>query len=247
MVFPEIVQNIQFEFEEALIHNLAWTEGIITTDLLKKRNGLSASSAKQILDCAYRKGLLERTAPDSFKRKPPEQPKITSVFQHAAKSGLKPKSLVRSIDFMPASKEIARKLGLSENEPIYQQKRSRLINDLVVANQCNSIPACITPSLEKIDLENQSFQVILEKKYHAVVHAIQEDYSLAEPTPEDRQILDLQDNVKVVVVHRLSLSATSMPLVWADIHVNPDHFHLVEKLWPQGAKLLASQNKGGTT
>lgn len=247
MVISEKVQTKLFAFEEALIADHTLKSVSIDMRFLEEKYNLSKGNAQLILDCAFRKGLLEKTGSGCFMRKPPEKPRITSVFQHAAKSGLKPKSIVRSVELVQSTNSIAEKLRISKGALIYQQKRSRLIENHVVANQCNSIPFCVSPGLETLDLENQSFQVMLETKFHAVVNVIQEDYNLADPTAEDRLVLDLQENSKVVVVHRLSLSATNMPIVWADIHVNPVHFHLVEKLWPEGAQLLASLDKKGAS
>jgi len=231
----------QHSFEESLLTDPARQDEVFTPAILEDRYVLSSSDALMILKCAYRKGLLEKRPDGSFVRKPPEPPQITSVFQHAQKSGLKPISLVREVKLVPASKPMAEKLQLSEGAPVYEQIRSRLINDQVVANQHNTIPHCVTPNLEQMDLKARSFQVSLENDFHAVVHAIEETYRMASPTTEDQQILALDAAEQVLVVERLSLSTTEMPLVWADIHVNPAHFYLVEALWPKAKNLVNSE------
>ncbi len=228
----------QQQFEKALVDNEINNDDVLNIDYLRTEYGLSDYQAQVILDCAYRKGLLEQVSAGSFSRKEPSQPEIISVFQHAEKTGMKPISIVRSVELVPASASVAEKLALQEGAPIYQQRRSRLINDVVVANQTNSIPYCVTPDLESLDLKHRSFQVVLENKYHAVVHAIKEAFALAESTEEDREILGLADGEQVLLVQRLSLSANDRPLVWADIHVNPHHFQLVESLWPEAAKFV---------
>jgi len=245
IVISEKIEEQIFAFEEALIDEHALTGVAIDASFLEEKFKLSRKNAQLLVNCAFRKGLLEKVGSNCFIRKSPEKPRITSVFQHAEKSGLKPKSIVRSIELVQSDNQVAKKLKINKGALIYQQKRSRLIENLVVANQCNSIPFCVTPGLERLVLEDQSFQVMLETKFHAVVHSIQEDFALADPSDEDGLILNLQGKSKVVVVHRLSLSSTNIPLVWASIHVNPLHFHLVEKLWPEGAHLLASQDKEG--
>lgn len=232
--------EIQQKFEIDLINKEYEENKVFDPAFLISQFEISGVHSEKILSCAFRKGLLIRDSAGKFVRNIPSEPKITSVFQYAEKSGLRPTSIVRSVDLISASELVSKKLDLDPGIPIYVQKRSRLINESVVANQYNYIPFCITPDLHSLDLRQHSFQVILENKYHAVVHSIREEYKLANPTEEDQQILGLERGEEIVLVQRLSLSATDQPLVWADIHINPKHFHLVESLWPEAASLLRS-------
>ena len=228
----------QYKFEQQLILGQIDMNVKIDTSYLQAAFSISADEAHCILDCCYRKGLIIQSNNIYFSANHQKKQNISSVYQFTEKSGLKPKNIVRSVELIKPDKPTIKILQLSGEALIYQQKRTRLINDSIVANQCNYIPQCVTPGLEKFDLTNHSFQVLLEDHFHARVHTIREEYSLTYPSDEDCEILKLQRRDKIISVSRLSLSSNRKPLVWADIHVNPIHYSLVQKLWPQAKSLV---------
>lgn len=191
-----------------------------------------------VLASAYRKGLISSGKGNTYAVLGKDQPAIESVFQHADKSGLSPKSLVRAVEVILADAFVATQLKIEVGQPVYRQTRTRLINEELVANQNNYIPMEVCPGLETIDLTRKSFQVTLEGRFNAVIAEIDERFELVPATDEDRVILGLSNEASVLAVRRLSLSRTRMPLVWADIHVRIDRYHYVEKLWPKAAALL---------
>lgn len=217
----------------------------ITAAWLQSEFGLPAAEAEEVLACCYRKGLLEKIEGKDYRIKTFVKPNIFSVHQFAQSTGLKPRSVIRSVNLVAADLYMAEKLMLPVGALIYQQKRSRLINDLVVANQCNSIPQCVTLGLELLDLKDQSFQNVLENQYHAVVCSIEEEHALMPASQEDQAVLGLQGDEPVICIRRLSQSATGMPLVYAEIHLNPQDYHLVENLWPQAKHLMNTDGKRG--
>ena len=137
---------------------------------------------------------------------------------------------------------LAEKLELTEGAPVYRQVRTRLVDEQILANQYNFIPFEICPGLEGMDLSRRSFQVTLEKDFHTVITRINETYSLGDPIRDDAEILDLQTGDQVLIVERMSFSSSNMPLVYADIHVNPLQFHYVERLWPDAVEFVKSIN-----
>ncbi len=228
------LQLVEGDIKQSEPINAAW---------LQREFRITAAEAEKVLGCCFRKGLLDKTDDKNYRAKAVVKPNIFSVHQFAQSTGLKPRSIVRSVRLVAADEAMADKLMVPTGAPIYQQKRSRMIDDLVVANQCNSIPQCVTPGLEQLDLKDQSFQNVLENKYHAVVYSIEEDYTLPPASQEDRAVLGLQNDSRVICISRLSLSATDMPLVYAEIHLNPEHYHLVENLWPQARDLMNAESK----
>lgn len=231
-------RKLQESFEYALVSGKLEIGQIIRVDDVANQFDAESSSAKQILSAAYRKGLVEKQAEGQYRIIGKSKPEITSVFQHADKSGLKPKSIVRAVTLVPADEIVAKKLMVSVGDLVFRQTRTRLINDQVVANQYNFIPIEVCPGLEEVDLTRKSFQVTLEKRFHTVVVNIEENFTFAPGTLEDLEILGLSVGAKVLVVQRLSSSSSNMPLVWADIHVCTEHYHYVKALWPQAAGLL---------
>ena len=196
-----------------------------------------------VLNSSYRKGLLSRGEDGPYKVLGKSQSAVCSVFQHAAASGLSPKSVVRALKVIPAEKAVSEHLQVEVGQPVFCQTRTRLVNDEVVANQINYIPIEVCPTLEEVDLTRRSFQVTLNEDFNTVITKIEEQYEVVPAAGEDAAILGLGDGEDVLVVRRLSLSATDWPLVWADIHIRQDRFHYVEALWPQAAAMLRQGGK----
>lgn len=210
----------------------------LTISKLAKRYNQPVEKAAVILPTLVRKGLVEKIGQKAFSVFGLPSTEIESVFQYAQKSNLKPRTVVRSVTVIPADNQIAEKLAVPTGAAVFQQVRTRLVDEKILANQYNFIPYEVCPGLEHVDLSRRSFQVTLEEDYHTVVHHIEETYILDSPNRDDADILALNDATDVLVVQRMSYSASRMPLVFADIHVNPAMFHYVENLWPKAAKLV---------
>ena len=158
--------------------------------------------------------------------------------QYAQKSRLNPRTIVRDISVIEAGEALANKLDVPLGALVYQQVRTRLVDEQVLANQYNFIPFEICPGLEDVDLSHRSFQVTLEEDYHTVISRINEVYMLGDPMRDDTEILNLQAGDQVLIVERMSYSSSNMPLVYADIHVNPARFHYVASLWPDAEDIV---------
>jgi GntR family transcriptional regulator, trehalose operon transcriptional repressor len=230
--------DLQKKFEMDVVTGALSFGQLFGVSAFQNRYQADAKDAVLVLKSAYRKGLVSREQGETYTITGKSQSSVRSVFQHAAASGLSPKSVVRALKVVPADDAVAATLRVEIGQPVFCQTRIRLVNDEVVANQNNYIPIEVCPTLEEVDLSRRSFQVTLNEDFNTVITEIKEDYAIAAASGEDAAILGLDDGEEVLVVHRLSLSVTGLPLVWADIHVHKNRFHYVEKLWPQAALLL---------
>jgi hypothetical protein len=205
---------------------------------LQTRYHADQTDLSRVLFAAFRKGLIEKGAADAVGILGKGRSTIKSVFQHAARSGLSAKSIVRAVQVVPASALVARELGLVEGDSVFRQIRTRLVNGEIIANQNNYIPVEVCPGLETVDLTHVSFQETLEGRFHAVIAKIEEHFEIRPGSAQDVHVLGLQAGANVLVVQRLSLSSNQLPLVWADIHIRADRYHYVKELWPEAAALL---------
>ena len=206
---------------------------------LQKRYQADPENLKRVIQGSLRKGLLKQLSSIlTYTILGKSQPTIISVFQHAAKTGLTPKSIVRDVVVRPASEFVAKKLMVKAGEAVFKQTRTRVVNDEVIANQNNYIPIEVCPGLEKVDLSHTSFQTVLEGQFNAVVADIKEDFKISPANLEDAQILGVNKGTDILIVERLSLSPGGFPLVWADIHVRSDRYHYVKDLWPEAENVL---------
>lgn len=224
--------QLQTSFEQAIAEGTYKRGQTLTIPQVASMIHTSSEQATQILNASFRKGLVDKTAADVFVVLGVAKPKIENVFQHAAKAGLKPTTVVRAVELGRAHEKVAAKLGVETGAWVYRQDRTRNVGGEAIANQRNYIPLEVCPGLETQDLSKSSFQELLEGKYHAIVAQAYETYGRTIATELDRAILDLPEGAPVLCVERISCGATGLPLVWADIHIRPDRYHYVANLWP---------------
>lgn len=230
--------ELQLSFEKDIAGNVLAAGTIFPLKELEDRYSAKPADLELVFACSHRKGLVALEGDGKIHILGVPEPEITSVFQYAEKSHLKPSTLVRSVDIIQADSLIAEKLVVEIGSPIFVQVRTRMINGENLANQYNFIPYPICPGLELLDLSHTSFQVALEREFHTVITKIDEQYKLALPSRDDVAILGIDHGGYVLVVQRISCCRSNLPVVFADIHVNPKLFHYVKDLWPEAVELV---------
>jgi GntR family transcriptional regulator len=243
MIVYKFPKELQEKFESDIVSGKLKKGLIVKLDDLQKQYQTDLENLKIVVTGSIRKGLLRHSAiSNSFTILGKSKPTIISVFQHAAKTGLAPESIVRDVIVKPASELVAQKLNINIGEPVFQQSRTRLVNNEVIANQNNYIPIEVCPGLESVDLSHTSFQTVLEGQFNAVVAEIKESFKIFPASLEDTEILGVEKGTDILIVERLSMSLNGLPLVWADIHVRPDRYHYVKDLWPEAENVLKQIN-----
>ena len=230
--------KLQRSFEADILEGVLTRNQSFSLESLGTRYHANQVDLSKVLAAAYRKGLIGTNPDGSIVIRGKDQPSIISVFQHAAKSGLKPTSIVRTVEITEASNCVAQILKITEGEPVFLQSRTRLVNGEVIANQKNYIPIEVCPGLETVDLSQTSFQETLDKRFNAVVTNIEEFFEIRPGDIDDIAVLGLETGTNILVVQRLSISSSRLPLVWADIHIRTDRYHYVKALWPEAVALL---------
>lgn len=200
--------------------------------------GAAKADMQAVLNAAVRKGLLQAPEGDQYAVLGLPEPQVKSVFQHAEQSGYKPTSIVRSLTLEEANPAALDKLSLPTGSMVWHQVRTRLVNEQPIANQHNFIPRDICPDLASVDLSRASFQTTLETRFNTVIASIEETFALGAATAEDAEVLMVEEEVTLLLVERMSFSVTNMPLVWANIRVNPAQYSVVSGLWPAAQTTL---------
>jgi GntR family transcriptional regulator len=231
---------LQRRFEKAIAAGEYAKGEIVVASELADRLQAPVDQVMQILHAAYRKGLVDPVGQEAttFKVLGVVETDFASVFTHTAKSGLKPRSVVRLVQVESASPVVAEKLDLDVGAPVYRYVRTRYAAEQTLANQTNYIPFEICPGLEDDDVSRYSFQRLLEEKYLSVLTNMQEEFRLVQANEQDLDILGLPQGSSILLIERIASSPTSWPVVWANIHIRPDLYQYVAALWPTAAKLL---------
>jgi GntR family transcriptional regulator len=232
--------ELQRRFEQAVVQGECAKGEVVTVDDLATKFQAAPAEMMPVVLTAYRKGLVDRVAQeaDAFRILGLPTTKFASVFTHTAKSGFKPRSLVRDVEVEPATAAVAEKLDVKADSPVYRYVRTRFADEQALANQTNYMPFAICPGLEQDDVSRYSFQKLLERKYSAVLVEMQERFEIVPANDQDLDILGLSPGSCILLIDRIALSATGWPLVWASIRIRPDRYQYVAALWPRAAELL---------
>lgn len=236
----EYPRELQKRFEQAIVDGSYAVGEIVAARDLADRLQVPVEQMRQVLRTVCRKGLIDAVETDgnTFRVLGLVKTDMESVFTHTAKAGLRPTSLVRTVEVEPATPEVAEKLDVEVGSPVFRYVRTRNVDGHALANQTNFIPWEVCPGLELDDVTRYSFQRLLEDKYLAILVKMQEWFRLIPATEEDRKILGLPEDSSVLLIERIALGATGWPLVWANLRIHPARYDHVSALWPQAAHLL---------
>ena len=230
-------RELQHQFEQTIVDNKFEAGESCTVDGLAEQFRATTDQMLLVLQAAQRKGLVSKQKDGSFKFLELAPPR-DSVFSHTQKLGFKPTSEVREVKVEPASLQVAEKLSVEIGAPVYRFVRTRFVNGEALANQTNFIPFEVCPGLEEDDVSRYSFQKLLEEKYLAFTADLKETFEVVPANTQDQKILNLPEDSSVLLVQRISFSATGFPLVWSNIRIRPDRYQYVSKLWPSAAELV---------
>ncbi len=233
--FPVELQRV---FERALMAGHYQAGDVLTLRRLSERFQAEPTDVAAVMAAETRKGLVQELGPGEFQVQGIARPEVGSVFVHAQTRGLRPTSEVRAVVKEPASETVAQKLRLEIGAPVYRFERTRRVREEPLANQVNYIPFEVCPDLEHDDVSHTSFQKLLEEKYLVFPAGVEERLAVVPAEPEDRAVLGLPAGGSVLRVERLARSSSGWPVVWAVLHVHPDRYQYVAKLWPAAAELL---------
>ena len=211
---------------------------MLDCETLAEELDASIEEIHQVLAAEERKGLVKQQLNGAYQVTGVAGIAIASVFVHAENSGLHPSSVVRVVELEPASPDVALKLGVEANTPVFRFERTRHINSEIVANQINYIPFQLCPEFAEDDVSRSSFQKLLENKYLITASRAIEESSITKANQQDSEILGVQVNDPILEVQRVVLSSSDLPVVWATIRIRPDRYHYVAELWPKAAELL---------
>ncbi len=115
-------RELQRRFEQAVVQG-KYAEGeVMTVDDLASKLQITPAEMMPVILTAYRKGLVDKVAQEvgAFRILGLPTTKFASVFTHTAKSGFKPRSLVRNVEVEPATPVVAEKLDVEVDSPVYR-------------------------------------------------------------------------------------------------------------------------------
>lgn len=234
-------RHLQRQIEESIVQNTFKIGTVLNTDNLAEQFNASPDEIHTVMEIAHRKGLVRKQSNHEYEVLGLSVPPRDSVFSHTEKLGFKPTSKVREVVVEPASAIVAQMLDLAKGAPVFRFVRTRFVNGEALANQTNHIPIGICPELAHDDVSHASFQKLLEEKYYTYTAEFKETFDVEPASEQDLEILNLPQGSSVLLVQRLAVSGTGFPVVLTNIHIHPNRWQYVSKLWPTIAAMFQQE------
>ena len=176
---------------------------------------ISRMTVRQALNQLVAEGVLyrEKGRGTFVSRSKIEQRNIMSFSDTVAMKGLVPTTRVLHFTNISIDEDIASILGIKANEKVYVLKRLRLANGVPVGIEEDFIPEKYCSSLEKFDLTLSLYKLIKDE-YSYTISYIDNVIEASKPTKEEREQLDISNNVPVLRITGVNYTETDIKLFY---------------------------------
>ncbi|GAA5416502.1 HTH-type transcriptional repressor NagR [Paraliobacillus ryukyuensis] len=141
-----------------------------------------------------------------------EQPlrELTSFTEDMKARGLQPSNRLIHFEILPASAELAEKLGIKEHGPVYEIKRIRLAEDIPMALERTYISANLVPGLTE-DIVKDSLYAYVERVLQLKIKGGTQMIEASISNEEERGYLEIEEADPILLMQRISLLEDGRP------------------------------------
>lgn len=147
---------------------------------------------------------------------------LYSLFAAVEGAGQRQRSIVRMRD-VRADGVVARRLSLEESTPLLYLERLRLASERPLALDRVWLPASLALPLLDVDFTETGLYDELRNRCGLRLSGGQEHLRAVVPTPSERLVLDMPDDVAVLAIERLAFNGVQ-PVEWRHTLVRGDRF-----------------------
>lgn len=171
---------------------------------LAERYDVSRVTVRAALESMRDLGLLERAQPRgwllSSRWDRLGSGQVLGFTENARRSGLRASSRVLSARVRPADVPEAEIFSIAPGSPLFEMRRLRHLDGLVIASEHNRLPLAICPALAETDFERASLYDTLRASTPPV-HPSQAEYEVVSrhSTPEEAELLGSSDAIPLLV------------------------------------------------
>lgn len=179
-----------------LVATLPIGERIPSERQLAAEWGVARMTVRAAIDVLVQSGQLERRAGSGTYVSEPPYAKmlgLTSFTADMLSRGSRASSETLAFTERPAGPALAERLGIDEDEPVYEFTRLRCADNQPMAVEMTSIPRSIVPGLQPDDLDG-SLYTLLTERYGVVLGEASSTISPLLAGPEIAARLELDEN-----------------------------------------------------
>jgi GntR family transcriptional regulator len=165
-----LYRQIQADLRERVaIGDLPPGSQIETEQELMVHYGVSRATVRQALSGLVAEGLLEiRRGRGTFVHRAALEHHLGGFYtfsREIERHGMRPGTLVRSLELIVADEDVAAELELARGAPVVALSRVRLADDQAIVSETSYLPAERFPGLDRTDLSDASLYETLTSSY----------------------------------------------------------------------------------
>jgi len=169
-LIPKYHQLAQVLHQQIMSGELKSHAQLPTEAVLCQQYGVSRGTVQQAIRSLVQKGLIRREqGRGTFVNPPPKRDTIffalASFDENMRQQNRRPSTRMETAEVIPATPEIAARLGLDVDEPVIHIARLRLADDQPVVYETRCLAYALCPGLLEDDLEEESIHQLLIDKY----------------------------------------------------------------------------------
>jgi GntR family transcriptional regulator len=196
--------------------------------------GVSRITLRQVLDMLVRDGLVVRQrGRGSFVARPRLEKGMIRIFsftEDMQQRGLRSKTVVLAAELLPASGEVAARLGIEPGEELVRLERLRLAEDEPLAIEESHLVHRICPGLLRYDFAIESLREVMAREYgvrwskaRQTIQAILAADGLAE-------LLGIEPGAALLHIERVSYAQDNAPVEFLRVQYRGDRYVLYNEL-----------------
>lgn len=183
---------------------------------LCQQYGVSRMTLRQAYGVLERERLIERRRGHgtfvSAGRIQRQEQQMRSFTEEITARGGVPSSRLLSFRVKEPDRQTREFFSLPVGEQVYELSRLRLRDGEPIAVEFVEIPCYVCPRLDRFNLVTQSLYRIFEEEYGLRLSLCIEEISAAQPTREQKKILQIPPGTVVLVVRRETYTANDTPV-----------------------------------
>lgn len=203
-----------------------------TERALAEQFGTSRTTVRQALAELVVEGRLERVqGSGTFVA----EPKLMHVRQLTSFSqdltGQQPNSVVLSLEYAPATKAVADKLGVRVGSRVHRLERLRCLAEEPLAHETAYLPGKLPRLRDELDRRGSLYQTLREA-YGIHITAAEDDVETALASPVEAELLGVDVGLPLLLVHRTAWDQHGNVVEWTRSVFRGDRFRFKAYIGP---------------
>ena len=225
-----------YEILRGMILRREWEPGqmIPPEPVLCERYGVSRTTVRQVLDKLVQEGLICRQrGRGTFVARPTVEKamvRIVSFTEDMRERGFEPSTEVLSSGVVPATEEIAQKLGIEPGEELALLERLRLAGGEPMAIEESYLVRGYCPGILQNDFALKPLRQTLARDYGIHLVRAKQVIRAVLATARQAQLLAIKPKAPLLFIERVSYSQHDVPVEFLRIYYRADRYSLYNEL-----------------